>query len=67
MARHMPDFSDFFQEKDISKWNLEKMLVTCVGLSYRRITINNIEKYEYIIDYYNLNKDDILAYSSYES
>lgn len=59
-------FSQFFEKDDISEWSLEKMLVVCVGLSFRSITTSNIERYENIIEYYGLKEDDILSYSSSE-
>ncbi len=57
-------FSQFFEEKDIAKWDKEKMLAVCVGLSFRKITNDNIEKYENIINLHGLNREKILSFTS---
>lgn len=60
IGNQMKVFSEFFDEYDMSKWPLEKMLVVCVGLSFRKVTTRNIDNYEYIIDIYNMDKRKIL-------
>ncbi len=57
-------FCDWFEEKDIGKWELEKMLVASVGLNGTRITEDNVDRYAYIIEAYELDRDRILAISN---
>ena len=56
-------FCDWFEEDDIGKWELEKMLVASVGLNSTRITKDNIDRYASIIEAYQLNRERILAIS----
>ncbi len=56
-------FCDWFEESDIGKWELEKMLVASVGLNSTRITKDNIDRYAYIIETYQLDRERILAIS----
>lgn len=64
VGKKIQPFNEFFEKKKIEEWQLEKMLVVCVGLSYKTITEENIYKYEDIIQKFDLNKDEILKYSN---
>lgn len=57
-------FCDWFEEKDIGKWELEKMLVASVGLNSTRITKDNINRYAQIIETFELDPERILAISN---
>ena len=57
-------FCDWFEDKDIGKWELEKMLVASVGLNSTRITKDNIARYAHIIETFELDPERILAIST---
>lgn len=57
-------FCDWFEEKDIGKWELEKMLVASVGLNSTRINKDNIARFAHIIETFELDPERILAISN---
>lgn len=54
----MVDYFD--KEKDVSKWELEKMLIACIGLNGRVLRADNMFLYDDIIDEYNLSRKRLL-------
>ena len=59
-GQRQPMINYFGKEKDISKWEPEKMLIACVGLNGRAIRADNMYLFDDIIDKYNLSRKRLL-------
>lgn len=59
-GQRQPMINYFDGEKDISKWEPEKMLIACVGLNGRAIRADNMYLFDDIIDKYNLSRNRLL-------
>ena len=59
--RYMPLSSAFQEKENIGSWSMEGLFIACLGLSFRRVSAENLVFFQDIIQKFHLSKERIWA------
>lgn len=62
--RYNPMCNMFDKPDEVEKWPMEALFIACLGLSFREVSAGNIALYQFVIDRYNLDVEQIYYYNS---